>query len=104
MKGFYQHDANDCGVACIASLGKFLGSNISIEDMRKKAYLDRDGMNLYGMIRTAEKFYINLKAYQISQDEFQSIQWKQPFIAIINKAEGSHYVVIKNVKKAFMGS
>lgn len=100
MKGFYQHDANDCGVACIASLGKFLGSNISIEDIRKKAYLDRDGMNLYGMIRTAEKFYINLKAYQISQDEFQSIQWKQPFIAIINKAEGSHFVVIKNVKKA----
>lgn len=97
MKGFYQHDANDCGVACIASLGKMLGYTITIENVRKCAYLDRDGMNLYGMTKTAEKFYMDLKAYQLSEDEFRTEKWVRPFIAMINKKEGSHYIVVERI-------
>ena len=57
MKYYYvkQHDITDCGAACLATISKQYGLNLSISKIRKVAGTDKQGTNAYGMIKAAEQ-------------------------------------------------
>ena len=61
-----QHDITDCGAACLATISKQYGLNLSISKIREVAGIDKQGTNAYGMIKAAEQlkvFYEAGKAY-----------------------------------------
>ena len=51
-----QHDITDCGAACIATIYK-----ISITRIREVAGTDKQGTNVYGVIKAAEHFGFSAK-------------------------------------------
>ena len=50
-----QHDITDCGAACLATISKQYGLNLSISKIREVAGTDKQGTNAYGMIKAAEQ-------------------------------------------------
>ena len=50
-----QHDITDCGAACLATVSRQYGKDISIGKIREVAGTDKQGTNAYGMIQAAEQ-------------------------------------------------
>lgn len=51
----HQHDANDCGPACLAMVAAHYGKRQSIARLREKSGTDRQGTNLAGLIQAAQE-------------------------------------------------
>ena len=59
MRGVYQHDDNDCGLACILTVCKQFNIKVDERVLRKNLYLGKDGLSLYGITEVLRKKGIN---------------------------------------------
>jgi len=94
-----QHDISDCGAACLATISKQYGLNLSISKIRETAGTDKQGTSAYGVIKAAEKLGFSAKGVKGNQDAFFS-EFPLPAIAHV-VVDGSllHYVVIHKISK-----
>ena len=94
-----QHDITDCGAACLATISKQYGLNLSISKIREVAGTDKQGTNAYGMIKAAEELGFSAKGVKGDQNAFFS-EFPLPAIAHV-VVDGSllHYVVIHKITK-----
>lgn len=94
-----QHDITDCGAACLATICKQNGYKISITRIREVAGTDKQGTNVYGVIKAAEQLGFSAKGVKGSKDAFFS-EFPLPCIAhIIVDGNLLHYVVIHKITK-----
>ncbi len=49
-----QHDAMDCGAACLRMIAKYHGKSYSAETLRKRSHITREGVSLLGISDAAE--------------------------------------------------
>lgn len=56
-----QHDQTDCAAACLATISKHYGLKISIAKIRELAGTDKDGTNVLGVVKAAEKIGFTVK-------------------------------------------
>ncbi|MCL2424710.1 MAG: peptidase domain-containing ABC transporter [Oscillospiraceae bacterium] len=105
-----QYDATDCGVACLATIAQHYGLKIPVTRIREIAGTDKQGTNIYGMIKAAELLGFNAKGVKPSVGEGDgNIQSKRevlsspfslPAIAhTLVDGSMSHYVVIHKITK-----
>lgn len=94
-----QHDITDCGAACLATISKQYGLNLSISKIREVAGTDKQGTNVYGMIKAAEQLGFTAKGVKGNQEAFFS-EFPLPAIAHV-VVDGSllHYVVVHKITK-----
>ena len=94
-----QHDITDCGAACLATISKQYGLNLSISKIREVAGTDKQGTNAYRMIKAAEQLGFSAKGVKGNQDAFFT-EFPLPAIAHV-VVDGSllHYVVIHKITK-----
>ena len=94
-----QHDITDCGAACLATISKQYGLNLSISKIRETAGTDKQGTSAYGVIKAAEKLGFSAKGVKGNQEAFFS-EFPLPAIAHV-VVDGSllHYVVIHKISK-----
>lgn len=94
-----QHDITDCGAACLATISKQYGLNLSISKIREVAGTDKQGTNVYGMIKAAEQLGFTAKGVKGNQEAFFS-GFPLPAIAHV-VVDGSllHYVVVHKITK-----
>ena len=52
----FQRDAMDCGVAAFAMIAAHYGRNLDLEDIRDSCSLNKEGVSLLSISKTAEKF------------------------------------------------
>ncbi len=94
-----QHDITDCGAACLATISKQYGLNLSISKIREVAGTDKQGTNAYGMIKAAEQLGFTAKGVKGNQEAFFS-EFPLPAIAhVIVDGSLLHYVVIHKITK-----
>ena len=48
-----QHDAMDCGPACLAMISSYYGKDYGLQYMRDCSYLTREGVSLVGLTEAA---------------------------------------------------
>ncbi len=72
MKYYFikQHDIKDCGAACLATISKQYGLNLSISKIREVAGTDKQGTNAYGMIKAAEQLGFTAKGARATETPF----------------------------------
>jgi ATP-binding cassette subfamily B protein len=51
----HQHDAMDCGPACLQMIAKHYGKHYRLESLRDQCFLSREGVSLLGVNEAAEK-------------------------------------------------
>ena len=94
-----QHDMTDCGAACLATISKQNGLNVSISKIREVAGTDKQGTSVYGLIQAAEQLGFNAKGVQGNREALFS-KFPLPCIAhVIKNGNLQHYVVIHKITK-----
>jgi len=87
-----QQDQSDCGVACLATVIRFHGGEITLERLREMSGTDQQGTTLLGLYQAARQTGFNAKAYRADLQTLQ--QQAAPVILHVLKAERlQHYLV-----------
>jgi ATP-binding cassette subfamily B protein len=94
-----QHDIQDCGAACLATISKTYGLNISISRIREFAGTDTLGTNAIGMVQAAERLGFSAKAVKGTAESLYT-DFPLPAIAhVLIDQSLLHYVVIHKINK-----
>ncbi|MCQ8267666.1 peptide cleavage/export ABC transporter [Streptococcus suis] len=95
-----QIDARDCGVAALASIAKFYGSDYSLAHLRELAKTNKEGTTALGIVKAAKEIGFETRAIQADMSLFDMDDVPYPFIVHVNK-EGKlqHYYVVYHNKK-----
>ena len=90
---FYkQLDAMDCGPSCLRMIARFYGRTYSLQTLRDKSYLSRDGVSMMGISEAAEAIGFRTMGVSINADKlFTSaplpliVHWKQNHFVVVYK-------------------
>ena len=96
-----QIDETDCGTACLAMILKNYHSRVSIAHLRHIAKTNTEGTTALGLVKTAEKFDMNVQAVKADMSLFDMSDIQYPFIVHVIKDGGllHYYVVLKSTKR-----
>ncbi len=89
-----QHDQTDCGVACLASVVKYYGSDTTLEQLRAISGTSSQGTTLLGLCQAAKRLHFEADGFEIT-DLTELSKVTKPYIAhwrLDDKME--HYVVV----------
>ena len=93
-----QHDATDCGAACIASISAHYGLRYPISRIRQYAFTNKKGTNILGLVEAANRLGFKAKGVRANDESLKIIP--KPAIAhVIVKETLQHFVVICKVTK-----
>jgi ATP-binding cassette, subfamily C, bacteriocin exporter len=93
-----QHDATDCGAAALAMIARHYGMNVSIGHIRQWAGVDRQGANLFGLMKAAEKIGFTAKGVKGDWDGLCKVPL--PLIChTVNESKFGHFVVVHKIAK-----
>jgi len=90
---FHQHDAMDCGATCLRMIAKYYGKNYSLETLREKTYITREGVSLLGISEAAEKIGFRTLGVHISLEKLL----EAPLPCIVHWRQ-EHFVVVYDIK------
>lgn len=98
---YHQMDARDCGPACLRMIAKFYGKNYSLETLREKAHISREGVSLMGITDAAESIGMRSIGVRISLKQLQEeaplpciAHWKQNHFVVVCQISGKGEVLI----------
>ncbi|MBI9034143.1 MAG: peptidase domain-containing ABC transporter [Bacteroidales bacterium] len=98
MKGFPhypQRDAMDCGPSCLKMISSYYGKNHTIEKLRERSYLQKDGVSLMGISLAAESIGFRTVGNRLTFEQLIT-EVTLPCIAHWNQ---NHFVVIYNTSR-----
>jgi len=91
---FYkQLDAMDCGPTCLRMVAKHYGKHYSLETLRQKSFIGREGVSLLGISTAAESIGFRTIGVHIS---FQQL-CEAPLPCIVHWKQ-NHFVVVYDIK------
>jgi len=94
-----QYDAMDCGPACLGMIAAWYGKKISLETIRKKAYLTREGVSFLGIKEAAGSLSMKAVGVKISFDRFKTLS---PTPCIVHWNQNHFIVVYRFTKKKIL--
>ena len=90
-----QLDAMDCGPVCLKMIAQHYGKHFSIDYLRQRCFISREGVSLMGISKTAEE--IGFKTFG-GKFTFEQLQEKAPLPCIVHWQQ-NHFVVVYRIKK-----
>ncbi len=89
-----QPDSMDCGPACLKMVAAFYKKNFSLETLRKKCYIGRDGVSFLGLSEAADSIGFRTVGVRIP---FAMLKDNLPLPAIIHWKQ-RHFIVVYKIK------
>lgn len=97
---YIQLDSMDCGPACLRMIAKFYGRNYSLQFLRERSYITREGVSMLGISDAAESIGFRTQGVSISLEQLRSdvllpciLHWNQ-----------NHFIICYRVKKKRKGA
>ena len=85
----------DCGPSCLRMIAKFHGKNFSLQTLRERSFLTREGVSLLGISDAAESIGMRSVGARVS---FAQLSAQVPLPCIVHWRE-EHFVVVYAIKK-----
>ena len=98
MPGFpfyMQMDAMDCGPTCLRMIAKFYGKAYSLQTLRERSYITREGVSLLGTSDAAESIGFRTIGVRLT---FEKLVGEAP-LPFIAHWKQKHFIVVYKVKK-----
>lgn len=93
---FYrQLDAKDCGPTCLQMIAKFYGRNYSLDNMREKCYITREGVSLLGISEAAESIGFRSTGVRVT---FEQLKNECPLPCVAHWTQ-DHFIVVYRIDK-----
>jgi ATP-binding cassette subfamily B protein len=89
-----QPDAMDCGPACLKMIAAFYKMNFSLESLRKKCYITREGVSFLGLSEAADSLGFRTLGVKIS---FELLTENVPLPCIVHWRQ-KHFIVVYKIK------
>ena len=96
---YHQLDAMDCGPTCLRMVAKHYGKHYSLETLRQKSFIGREGVSMLGISTAAESIGFRTIGVHIS---FQQLA-EAPLPCIVHWRQ-NHFVVVYAVEKRRRGT
>jgi len=92
---YKQYDQMDCGPTCLRMISKYYGRHYTLQDLRQKSFITREGVSLLGISEAAESIGLRTVGVKITLEKFLS-EATLPCIVHWNQ---NHFVVVYRVEK-----
>ena len=97
---YRQLDAKDCGPSCLRMIAKFYGRVYSIQNLREKAFITREGVSMLGISEAAEAIGFRTQGVRITVEELEKecplpciLHWNQwHFVVCYKIRKGKFYI------------
>ncbi|MDD3035115.1 MAG: cysteine peptidase family C39 domain-containing protein, partial [Bacteroidales bacterium] len=89
FRHFHQLDSMDCGPTCLRMVAMHYGHHYTLETLREKCEFSREGVNLFGIAKAAERIGLRSTGARLSFEEL----CKAPFPIIVHWNQ-RHFVVL----------
>lgn len=95
---YRQLDAMDCGPSCIRMIARFYGKSFSLNFLRQKSYITREGVSLLGISDAAESIGFRTRGMKLTWEQLRD-EANLPCIVHWNQR---HFVVVYGISKPKM--
>lgn len=85
----------DCGPTCLRMIAKFYGKSYSLQTLRARSFISRNGVSMLGISDAAESIGFRTSGVRVS---FEQLAEDVPLPCILHWNQ-SHFVVCYDVKK-----
>lgn len=94
MKSFphyIQHDTMDCGPTCLRMVSAYYGKRYSLEGLREKSFITREGVSMLGISEAADKLGFRSICVQVGYEKLKEaplpciIYWNQQHFVVAYK-------------------
>ena len=92
---YKQLDSMDCGPTCLRMVAKYYGKVYSVQHLRSRSYITREGVSMLGISDAAESIGLRTKGYRLTWEQLRD---EVPFPCIIHWNQ-RHFVVVYDFKK-----
>jgi len=100
---YIQPDAMDCGPTCLRMIAKHYGCNYSLQTLREKSFITREGVSILGISDAAESIGMHTIAVKVNFEQLANdanlpciLHWNQNHFVVcydIKKKKGSNYAI-----------
>ena len=90
-----QPDAMDCGPACLKMVAGFYKMSFSLESLRKKCFITREGVSFLGLSEAADSLGFRTIGVKIP---FEMLNENVPLPCIVHWRQ-KHFIVVYKIKK-----
>lgn len=97
LPSFIQHDYKDCGPTCLRMICSYYGLDYSLDYLRNKAHITKEGVSLLGLSEAAETIGLHTRGVSLTFDSLRECEL--PCIVHWNQV---HFVVIYKIAKKFI--
>ncbi|MDE6215717.1 peptidase domain-containing ABC transporter [Bacteroides sp.] len=93
---YLQHDSMDCGPTCLRMVAAFYGKRYSLEWLREKSFITREGVSMLGISEAAEKLGFRSICVQVTYETLQEaplpciVHWNQQHFVVVYKLDSRH--------------
>ena len=90
---YHQLDAMDCGPTCLRMVAKYYGKHYSLETLRQKSFIGREGVSMLGISTAAESIGFRTIGVHISFQQLAEaplpciVHWKQNHFVVVYKIQ-----------------
>jgi ATP-binding cassette subfamily B protein len=92
---YKQLDVMDCGPTCLRMVSKYYGKSYSLQYLRIRSYITREGVSMLGISDAAENIGFRTKGYRLTWEQLRD---EVPFPCIVHWNQ-RHFVVVYEIKK-----
>lgn len=93
---FYkQLDAMDCGPTCIRMVARFYGKHFSLQTLREKSHLNKEGVSLLGISQAAEAIGFQTMGVSLT---WERLKTEAPLPVIVHWKQ-KHFIVVYKIRK-----
>ena len=97
---FYQQlDGMDCGPTCLRMIAKYYGRSYTLQTLRERAFITREGVSLLGISDAAESIGFRTISVQVNIDQLKK---NAPLPCILHWNQ-DHFVVLHKISKRRKG-
>lgn len=95
---YIQHDAMQCGIACLQMICKYYGKEYSLLQLSELCFATNEGVSLLGISQAAEKLGLHTICGRTTTEQLSKVQL--PCIVFWNQ---NHFVILYRIKKTRKG-
>jgi len=94
FKTYHQHDQMDCGPTCLRMIAKHHGRNYTLQSLRKKSGINREGVSLLGISEASENIGFRTIGVKLTWEQLKE---EAPLPCVVYWGQ-EHFVVVYKIK------
>ncbi len=93
---YIQYDAMDCGPTCLRMIAKHYGKEYSLDYLRQKSFITREGVSLLGISDAAEKIGFRTIGASLPYEQLR----EEAYFPCIVHWRQNHFIVVYDIKES----